>query len=399
MNAPTGDGIPHGPLEGIRVIDLAQQAPGPGACMYLADLGADVIKVEPRDGDHFRSMGTTAFWGNDSRNFTTLNRNKRGITVDIRTPEGREIAHRLAKDADVAVVNFRQSVAARLHLDYDTLSRINPRLVYAAVSAYGNKGPFADRGGYDRILQGLAGVMQRRTPDGAPMTAGIYAAISATPMLLAYGVMAALWAREKTGVGQKVEASLLHTWLALQLTALTRAQDDPDPGAERVDGGFGVYQCADGKWINIAPNNDRQFIRMCRALALDDVLEDPRFTDHAQRPQLRREIHSKIAEIMKRGGSRECLEQLYEADVPAGPILSREEVFEEPQVVENEMLVNVLHPRVGRTRMVAPALRFSATPAAVRHAAPQLGEHTAEVLEQLGYTPEEIARLRTQEVI
>ena len=386
-------------LDGIRVIDMASNTAGPGVSMYLGDLGADVIKVEPRYGDAARATGTTAFLKENSRRFITLNRNKKGITVDIRTPEGREIIHKLASRADVMVSNFRPGAAERYTLDYDTLSRINPRLVYAAVSAYGTRGPHAGRGAYDRVLQGMAGVMYRHMPDGTPLTAGLYAADTSTPMLLAYGVMAALWAREKTGVGQKVEASLLHTWLALQLTELTQAEDDPAPGAERVDGGFGIYECADGKWINIAPNNDRQFTRMCQVLGLDYVLEDPRFTDHAQRPQLRKEVHSKVAEIMKAESSDERLEQLYEADIPAGPILDRAEVLEQPQVVENEMLMDVPHPKVGRTRMVATPLRFSATPAAVRHAAPQLGEHTAEILEHLGYAPEEIAALRNSEVV
>ena len=386
-------------LEGIKVLDLASNTAGPGVSMYLGDLGADVIKVEPRWGDAARGTGTTAFLKTNSRRFMTLNRNKRGITVDIRKPEGSEIIHKMAADADVIVVNFRADAAARMGIDYDTLNRINPRLIYASVSAYGNKGPHANRGAYDRVLQGLAGVMYRHMPDGTPITAGLYAADASTPMLLAYGVMAALWAREKTGVGQKVEASLLHTWLALQLTELTRADDDPTPDADGADSGFGIYQCGDGKWINIAPNNDRQFASACKTVGMDYVLEDPRFDDPAQRPQLRKEIHPKIAELLETGSSEDWLKRFYEADIPCGPIRTREEVLVEPQVLENEMLMEVQHPQAGRTRMVSMPLRFSVTERVTPRAAPLLGEHTDEVLGQLGYTAEQIASLKVQEVV
>jgi formyl-CoA transferase len=387
------------PLEGIRVVDLAQFVPGPGVSMYLGDLGADVIKVEPREGDQMRRMGAQAKWGENSPSFSVVNRSKKGITVDIRKPEGQEIVHKLAAEVDVVVVNLRADAAERLRMDYETLSRINPRLVYASVSAYGTRGPYAKEGGYDRILQGLAGVMHRSMPDGTPITAGVYAAVSATPMMLAYGVMVALWVREKTGMGQEVEASILHTWLALQLTELTRADDDPDPGVERADSNFGVYQCGDGKWINIAPNNDRQFARACEVLGMGSMLEDLRFKDPALRPQLRNEMHPKIADLFKTDSSDVWLEQLYEADIPAGPIRTRDEVFEEPQVLENEMLTEVQHPTMGRTRMVSVPLHFSATPAGIRRPAPRLSEHTQEVLGQLGYSAEQIASLKSQEVV
>ena len=387
------------PLDGIRVIDLAQLVPGPGVSMYLGDLGADVIKVEPREGDQIRRMGAPKLWGENSPSFSVVNRNKKGITVDIRKPQGQEIIHKLAANADVLVVNLRADAAERLRVDYDTLRSVNPRLVYASVSAYGTRGPYAKEGGYDRILQGLAGVMHRRMPDGTPITAGVYASVSSTAMMLAYGIMVALWVREKTGVGQMVEASLLHTWLALQLTELTRADDDPDPGVERADSNFGVYQCGDGKWINIAPNNDRQFARACEVLGMGSMLEDPRFKDPAQRPQLRNELHPKIAELFKTDSSDAWLERLYDADIPAGPIRTREEIFQEPQVLENEMLMEVQHPMVGRTRMVSTPLRFSAMPGGIRSAAPLLGEHTQEVLGRLGYTAEQIAGLKSQEVV
>ncbi len=388
-------------LEGIKVLDLAQHVAGPTTSMYLADQGADVIKVEawPK-GDSSRGSSTTAFLKENGRGFMVINRNKRSIVLDIRKPQGNEVLRRLVKDADVVVLNFRLAAAKRLGVDYETLSALNPRLVYATLSAFGTKGPNADKGGYDRILQGMAGVMYRRMPNGTPITAGLYAADSSTPMMLAYGIMLALWVREKTGLGQKVEGSLLQTWIALQATDLVRAEEDPEQPEERTtDVGFGVYQCADSQWINIAPNNDRQFTNACKALGLDYVLEDPRFDDPAQRTLLREEIDPEVAKVIRAGSSQDWLARFNDADVPCGPILTKSQVFDDPQIVANDMLTTVQHPKAGRTRMVTVPLKLSATPGAIRKPSPLLGEHTDEILKGVGYSSEEIDQLRAQEVL
>ena len=388
-------------LEGIRVLDLAQHVAGPTTSMYLADQGADVIKVEawPK-GDSSRGSNTTAFLKENGRGFMVINRNKRSIVLDIRKPQGNDVLRRLLKDADVIVLNFRRAAAKRLGVDYETLSALNPRLVYATLSAFGTKGPNADKGGYDRILQGMAGVMYRRMPNGTPITAGLYAADSSTPMMLAYGIMLALWVREKTGLGQKVEGSLLQTWIALQATDLVRAEEDPEQPEERTtDVGFGVYQCGDGQWINIAPNNDRQFTNACKALGLDYVLEDPRFDVPAQRTLLREEIDPEVAKVIRAGSSQDWLARFNDADVPCGPILTKSQVFDDPQIVANDMLTTVQHPKAGRTRMVTVPLKLSATPGAIRKPSPLLGEHTDEILKEVGYSSEEIGQLKAQEVL
>ena len=389
-------------LEGIRVVDLARGTAGPTTSMYLGDQGAEVIKIEPPPkGDPSRiGREYSAFLQDNSLGFMVKNRNKKSLMVDIRKPEGRDIVLKLLERSDVVVGNVREAAAKRLGLDYETLRGINPRLIYATVSGYGTKGPHAHRGGYDRVIQGFAGVMYRHMPDGTPITAGLYAADTATPMLLAYGIMLALWNREKTGVGQKVECSLLQTWLALQITDLQRADDDPSPKPDSGEPLYLIYRCSDDKYINVCPNNEGQIIRTSKALGLEDVLADPRLNDPKERHRVRDEVlHPALVKLCSTRPAQHWLDLLYEADVPCGPVLSREEVFDEPQVLENEMLTAVQHPKAGRTTMVGVPVRLSETPGAIQRPAPLLGEHTDEILTELGYTPEEMAHLRGQEVI
>jgi crotonobetainyl-CoA:carnitine CoA-transferase CaiB-like acyl-CoA transferase len=388
-------------LEGIRVVDLARGIAGPTTATYLADQGAEVIKVEPPEGDPTRrGRDTSPSLQGNSLSFVSRNRNKKSLKLDIRQPAGRDVLLKLLDETDVVVVNFREAAGRRLGLDYASLHERNPRLIYASVSGYGTRGPFAERGGYDRVIQGLAGVMYRRMPDGTPITAGLYAADTATPMLLSYGIMLALWTREKTGRGQKVEGSLLQTWIALQINVLQRADDDPPPADEPGEPLYLVYRCGDGKYINICPNNEGQITRTCQALGLEHILEDPRLDDAKHRHQVRDEVlHPALVELLATRPSRHWLDLLYEADVPAGPVLSRQEVFDEPQVLENEMLTTVQQSEGGRATMVGVPFRLSETPGAIRRPAPGVGEHTEEILTTLGYSAEEMDLLRTQRIV
>jgi len=387
-------------LEGIRVIDLAQHMAGPGTSMYLADQGAEVVKIEPPGkGDSSRALGMTPFVRENSRVFMSFNRNKKSITLDVRTPRGQEVLRKLVERSDVLIHNLRPATAARLGLSYEALAEINPRLVYGSVTAYGTKGPYAHKGGYDRMTQGMAGAMYRRGPDGVPITAGVWISDCSIPMLMAYGIMCALWAREKTGRGQKVETSLLQAALAMQLNDLILVENDPT--AEEDYGGptYGVFRCADDTYINVGALQADQFARLCKVLELEHLAEDPRFSDPGQSAQFRADVFPIIEELFKYRTAREWLAILDEVDVPCAPVLERREVFFEPQIVENEMIVPLQHPEVGPTRVLGVPVRLSDTPGAIRHPAPLLGQHTEEVLSELGYSPDEIRVLRAEDIV
>ncbi len=387
-------------LEGIQVIDLAQMWAGPGVSMYLGDQGAAVIKVEPRlTGDSSRTLGSTPFLAENSLSYMVLNRNKRSVTLDIRTPEGREVLLKLVERADVIIENFRPGVAERLGIGYEDLNRINPRIIYGSVTGYGTKGPYSHRPAYDRIVQGLSGAMFRRMPDGTPIGTGIWIADCSVAMLLAYGVMLALWEREKTGLGQKVETSLLQAAVAMQSVDLVLAEDDPTQEPESANPAYDVYRCADGVYINIAALTTHQFARLLTVMDLEHLNQDPRSSDPSLRNQFRSEVSPILEELLKTKTSEEWLRLLDAADVPSGPVIERSQVFFEPQIVENEMLVSVSHPKAGRTRMLGIPIQLSDTPGKIPAAAPLLGEHTEDVLRELGYSPADISELKSKEVI
>ncbi len=388
-----------GALTGIRVIDLAQHLAGPGTSMYLADQGADVIKVEPRlTGDANRGPGGS-FAGEASRSFMVLNRSKRSITLDIRTPKGREVLLRLLDTADVIIHNLRRRAVEKLGLTFEELHARNPRLIYGWISAFGSRGPYGDKPGYDRMTQGFSGVMSRRDENGMPITAGVWVSDCSVPMLMSYGIMLALWTREKTGLGQMVETSLLQAAIAMQSNFLVRIDNDPSPAIEAGGPGYGIYRCSDGVYINVCALQQDQFQRFCLALDLTHLADDPRWNDPKRQNEFRREVYPVIDEVMATRPAAEWLACLDAHDVPAAPILQRSEVIDEPHMLANEYIVPVDHPVVGRTRMMGVPVRLSMTPGSIRRPAPLLGQHTDEMLQELGYSADEIAALRTEAVI
>ena len=391
-------------LDGIKVVEICQVWAGPGVGMYLADQGADVVKIEPLWGDDARTVLTQPPMTNgESRAFLVVNRNKRGMALDIASDEGRQVVHLMVKSSDVFIHNFRPGVEAKLGYDYDTLRRLNPGLVYAELAAYGKKGPYAQFRGYDLLFQALSGLLtKRRAPDGTPISSGIWAADCSLPMCMAYGVTLALLARQKTGRGQKVESSLLHMALAMQSVDMVRVENE-SPNDEETDFSkqalYSPYRCSDGRYVILVVLNTGQFHQLCRALELEHLMDDPRYQNNESRAQQSEELYSLIEGIMSTRTREQWLDVFRAYDVPSMPILDRTEVFDHPQMTENEMFAAVHHPDVGRVEMFNVPIRLSETPGAIKRRAPLLGEHTEEVLRELGYSGVEVAELRAKGVI
>jgi crotonobetainyl-CoA:carnitine CoA-transferase CaiB-like acyl-CoA transferase len=393
-------------LEGLKVLDLSQMWATPGAAAYLADFGADVIKVEPLWGDDARRTFTQPPMPNgESRAYLVVNRNKRGLAIDLTKPEGKEVINALADRSDVILHNFRPGVVERLGIDYPTLSARNPGLVYAAVTAYGKQGPFALRRGYDRLFQALSGLMgRRRLPDGSPMGAGVWASDMSAPLAIAYGVLLALLHRERTGRGQQVETSLLHMAIAMQAVDIVRLDDAPkpsgtirDPAAQAM---FGSYRCADDAWLTIVVVSERDWQALCDCLELSHLINDPDFDTSAKRLERSDDLFQLLTGVFETQPRAQWMERFAAHDVPGAPVLSPDEVFDSPQVVANDILVSIEQAPVGNVRYMNVPIQLSETPGSVRSSAPvEIGRDTESILEELGYSPAKVNEIRDAGVI
>ncbi len=380
-----GDGA--GALAGMRVLDLTQVMAGPFCTMVLADLGADVIKVEnPDAGDQTRRSWGRSGKGEDSRAFLSLNRNKRSVTLDLKSERGREDFLAMVRDADVVVENWRPGVADRLGVGYEVLSEINPALVYASISGFGLSGPYADRPGYDLIAQAMAGVMSiTGEPDGRPVKSGIPVADLGSGLFCAVGVLAAWTSAQRTGVGQVVETSLFESALALAVWESTEFWDTGRTpaklgSANRMSAPYQALATRDG-YVTLGANNDRLWRRLCAALELEHLVEDPRFATNVGRMANLPDLVTALEERLADRGTDEWVELLLAAGVPAGPIQDYRQVLtEDPHVKAREMVATLVHPVEGEVPVLASPLRLSATPPTIRRPPPLLGEHTDEVL-------------------
>ena len=392
----TGTG---GALEGLRVLELTQVMAGPFCGQVLADMGADVVKVEPPGtGDSTRRSLGFRMRGEDTAAFLAVNRNKRSLALDLKDEAHRAAFHRLARDADVVLENNRPGVAARLGVDYETLAALNPRLIYASISGFGQTGPYASRPGYDLMAQGLSGVMSvTGEPDGDPVKCGVPIGDLSAGLFCAVGILSALAARERTGRGQQVDTSLfegalaLSIWETAELWATGRV-----PGklgsAHRLTAPYQALRTADG-YITVGGNNQKLWERLCGVLAREDLIGDPRFADNDARMEHRPELEAELESALASGSTDQWVEALLAAGVPAGPIHDYGQVFEDPHTQAREMEVSMEHPVEGRIRGLGIPVKLSATPGAVRRAAPLLGEHTAEVLREAGFAEDEIEAL------
>jgi CoA:oxalate CoA-transferase len=400
------------PLEGVRVLDWTIWQQGPVCSAILGDLGADVIKIEERvGGDPGRGMLRLAGLEMSDRPnfyFTANNRNKRGITVDLKKPEGREIVYRLAKTADVFVQNFRKGVADRLGIGYADLKKVNPKIVYANANGYGPLGPDGTSPSFDYLGQARSGIMMAAgEPEMPPCAIAGGIADQMGAIMLAFGVVTALHARDRFGVGQEVSASLLSSMMFLQGLNLSARLilGNHMPRASRswtFNPLWNHYRCADDRWIALGMlQADRYWKDFCHAIGADDLAEDPRFTETASRMANAGEAISGIAAALEKKPLAEWLEILRRSgDFVFSPVQSVNELPDDPQVKANDYVIDFEHPTFGTIQMVGMPFQLSATPGAVRSAAPEFGQHTEEILTgELGYSWDDVGKLKEKDVI
>jgi crotonobetainyl-CoA:carnitine CoA-transferase CaiB-like acyl-CoA transferase len=387
-----------GPLARFKIIDLTRVRAGPTAVRQLADWGADVIKIESPEGD--AGLGGERH-GPD---FQNLHRNKRSLTLNLKSPEGVEVMRRLVAQSDVVVENYRPDVKFRLGVDYESLKAINPRIVYASISGFGQDGPYRDRPGFDQIAQGMGGLMSiTGEPGRGPMRVGIPVADLTAGIFAAMGILIALLEREQSGQGQWVKSSLLGAQISMldfQAARWTIAHEVPGQAGNNHPTSIptGVFQTADG-YINIAAAGDDIFRRLCKALNTNDWPTDPRYATGRARSENRDALNDAIAAITRHKTSAEWIESLNKAGVPSGPIYKMNEVFADPQVKHLAMTRVVPQKVIGDVEVIGQPIELSRTPWSIRTASPELGEHTDTVLTELGYNANEIASLRAGNVV
>ena len=394
-----------GPLAGVRVLDFTRYQQGPYATSLLADMGADVLKVEGRqDGEYGRQ--TERDQAGFSAYFESYNRGKRSITLDIRCPQGREVVEKLVPAMDVVVENFRPGYMERVGLGYESLKRLNPRIIYAAASAFGPKGPLAQRPGYDHIAQAVSGLMieQGGGPGHEPQPALPGAADQVSAMLFAFGIASALVARERTGEGQRVDVSLLGSMVAFQGRQITRFLYTGKQGRARFRRSpvYSHYRAVDG-WVAIAAQDPKRWEPLCRALGHPELAVDSRFAGPWDRHAHAEELETELEAIFAERPVAEWMERLLAEDVPSGPVNDYRAYLEDAdlaaQVEANGYFATVDHPNLGGLRTAGIPVQMSGTPADPARPAPELGQHTEEVLLELGYSWEQIEGLKIKEII
>ena len=374
-------------LQGIRVLDLSRVLAGPFCTMALGDLGADVIKVEPPEGDETRGWGPP-FAGGESAYYLCVNRNKRGIVIDLKTDEGKKILRDLALRSDVLVENFRPGTLEKFGLDFKTLHALNPKLIYCSITGFGQTGSMKDKPGYDFMIQALGGLMSiTGEPEGEPMKTGVAVVDLFTGQNAIIAILAALQARMLTGKGQHLDISLFDSqlgWLANVASNYLISGKLPkrhgNAHANIVP--YQSFQASDG-WFAIAVGNDRQFVRLCGMLGKPGIALDGRFVTNSVRVQNRDELIPLLKSIFITRNVNEWLAALEEAEIPCGPIQNFEQVFSMPNVKERGMLVKMDHPTIGELSLVGSPLKMSETPIEYRFPPPLMGEHTEDVLREL----------------
>lgn len=389
----------RGPLKDMRVIELAHIMAGPVAGLMLADLGADVVKVEKADGGDDTRRFAPPYIKGESAAFMMMNRNKRGMVINLKHEKGKEIVQRLAKDADVLIENYRAGAMEKLGLGYERLKSINPGLIYCEVSGFGRTGPYAGRGGFDLIAQGMSGLMSitGEGPGRPPVKVGAPVSDITAGILAAMGIIAAYAHKLKTGEGQRVDTSLYEAGITLTywqsaICFATGVSPGPIGSAHPLNAPYQAFETKDG-WINSGAANQANWERLLKMLDVRHLNDDPRFSSNFNRMNNLPALLEILAPLFKRRTTAEWLAEFEKAGVPAGPVYSIREMHEDPHTNAREMVVETGHPVAGRVQSLGLPVKLSVTPGGIVRPAPVFGQHTREVLGELGYPPGVIEEL------
>jgi crotonobetainyl-CoA:carnitine CoA-transferase CaiB-like acyl-CoA transferase len=389
----------------MRVLDLSHVMAGPVCALMLADMGADVIKVERIPvGDDSRQMLTPSIAG-ESAAFMMMNRNKRGLALDLKKPKGQEVLKRLVKGADALIENYRKGTMEKFGLGYEALKAINPGLIYCEISGFGRTGPMADQGGFDLVTQGMSGLMSitGEGPGRPPVKVGAPVTDITAGLLACMGVCAAYAHKLKTGQGQRVDTSLLeagiiHTYWQSAIAFATGVAPGPLGSAHPLSAPYQAFETRDG-WITLGASNHKTWGLFLEILDAPDIADDARFKDNAGRMAHRPQLIDALSGHFKKRSTKEWLDLLARAGVPAGPVLSITEMHAHPQTTARDMVLSVDHATAGTVQTLGLPVKFSGTPGAVAHGAPVYGQHTREVLQEAGYQSAEIDELMSENVI
>ncbi|MEO5669801.1 MAG: CoA transferase [Ramlibacter sp.] len=390
------------PLEGVRVLDISQVMAGPYACMLLADLGADVIKIEPPGGgDQTRGSMGFKMKGADSMGFLNMNRNKRSVTLNLKSEAGRAVLLRMAKDADILIENYRPGAMKRLRLGYDDLKDANPRLVYTSISGFGQTGPWADRPGFDLMAQAMSGIMSvTGYPGGPPVKAGVPVADIGCALFAVYATLAAYIGAKTSGQGQHIDASLFDSALAFSVWDIsdywgTGKPPEPLGTSNKMTAPYQAMAASDGYFV-MGANNQKLWHLLCNVIARPDLMADERFTTISLRLANRAALETELERTFRQRPKDDWVETLLAAGIPAGPILTYPEAFEGEHGTARKMKMEIDHPIEGKVPNIGFAVKLSGTPQQVRRHPPLLGEHNDEVLAELGFGAAERAQLEAQ---